>query len=170
MISWLRYIDTTTKSKFNFERIAFLSLQDANLSFDDMTNWFGFSLLYFSCQHLKWNLHPRGEGVSCLILRLQLLNSFKKKFYVSEDSFHQVAINFSHFAAYGSHSDMRRTFSSSETSGYQTTCLLLHSVLFRISCISGSRPFKQLVIADNPSPGQQSIKRLTMKYKISSTV
>ena len=155
MISWLRYIDTTTKSKFNFERIA-LSSQDANLNFDVLTNWYGFSFLYFSSQYLKWNLHPRGEGVSCLILRLQLLNSFKKKFYVSEESFHQVAINFSHFAAYGSHSDMRRTFSSSETSGYQTACLLLHSVLFRISCISESRPFKQLVIAersaDNPSP------------------
>ena len=155
MISWLGYIDTTTKSKFNFERIA-LSSQDANLNFDDMTNWFGFSFLYFSCQHLKWNLHPRGEGVSCLIPRLQLLNSFKKKFCVSEDSFRQVCI-VSHFAAYGSHSDMRRTFSSSKTSGYQTACLLFHSVLFRISCISGSRPFKQLVIADNPSPGQQSI-------------
>ena len=37
MISWLRYFDTTTKSKFNFERIA-LSLQDANLNFDVMTN------------------------------------------------------------------------------------------------------------------------------------
>ena len=37
MISWLRYIDTTTMSKLSFERIA-LSLQDANLNFDVMTN------------------------------------------------------------------------------------------------------------------------------------
>ena len=105
MISWLRYINTTTKSKLSVERIA-LSSQDANLNFDVMTNWYGFSFLYFSCQRLKWNLHPRGEGVSCLILRPQLLNSFKKKFYVSEDSFRQVGINVSHFAAYGSQSDM----------------------------------------------------------------